>query len=688
LEHLELVQLVGIILLAVAAQWIAWRLKLPSILLLLSFGLIAGPILGAFGARLFYPDELFGPSFQPIVSASVAVILFEGSLTLQFREFERYGWLVFRLLSVGAIVTCIGCTIGARYLLDVPWSLAALFGANLVVTGPTVIGPLLRHIRPDRRVGAILKWESIVIDPIGASLTVLLFEAMFGLSWFDQPAARIASVVFLTLLAGIVLGALGAFVAVIALKNYLVPDSLHSSFALAIVLTVHAGANLIQAESGLLAVTCMGILLANQKQVVIKHIIEFKEALRDLLIGALFVMLAARLALQDLADAALPAIAFLVFSILIVRPLGIFASTFRSDLRLREKLFLSWMAPRGVVAAAVASALALKLQGHSPKPELAVEQPPAVVARDDGSEEPLSPDGGTGHSPVTDEVAEKARRLAPATFVVIIGTVAVYGLTAGRLAKRLGVTGGSAKGVLLLGAHEWGLELAKALKEQGCPVLVVDSSRTSINAARLSGLPTYHGSVLSEHAHEEIDLAEIGRLLAITRNDEVNSLACLRFVEFFGRQETYQLPFDVARSEGRQEKVPSTQRGRFLFSPNLTFSRIEELRAKGAVFKTTRLSGEFTFADWTAKYADRAVPLFLLKKNGELQVYTPDVVRKPAAGDAILALLSPAQDESPLPILSAKESPNPTTRSPDAVASGSVDEPEQGEAAPQQLGPQ
>lgn len=669
MEHLELVQLVGIILLAVAAQWIAWRLKVPSILLLLSFGLLAGPILGAFGGRLFYPDELFGPSFQPIVSASVAVILFEGSLTLQFREFERYGWLVFRLLSIGAVVTWIGCTIGARYLLDVPWSLAALFGANLVVTGPTVIGPLLRHIRPDRRVGAILKWESIVVDPIGASLTVLLFEAMFGLSWFDQPAARIASVLFLTTLAGFTLGALGAFVVVLALKNYLVPDNLHSSFSLAIVLAVHAGANLIQAESGLLAVTCMGILLANQKQVVIKHIVEFKEALRDLLIGALFVMLAARLSLHDLADAALPALAFLVFAILIVRPACIFASTFRSDLRLREKLFLSWMAPRGVVAAAVASALALKLQGQTPEPELAVDNPPAVVERDDGAEEPLSPGRDAPESPVGGEIAEKARRLAPATFVVIIGTVTVYGLTAGRLAKRLGVTGGNAKGVLLLGAHSWGLELAKALKEQGCPVLVVDSSRTNVNAARLSGLSTYHGSVLSEHALEEIDLAEIGRLVAITRNDEVNSLACLRFVEFFGREQTYQLPFDVARSEGRQEKVPSTQRGRFLFSPNLTYSRIEELRAKGAVFKTTRLTEEFTFADWTARYADRAVPLFLLKKNGELQVYAPDVVRKPAPGDAILCLLSPEEDEAPLPILSAKESADPTTRDPDTVAS-------------------
>ena len=198
---------------------------------------------------------------------------------------------------------------------------------------------------------------------------------------------------------------------------------------------------------------------------------------------------------------------------------------------------------------------------------------------------------------------------------------------------------------------------------------MVDSSRTNINAARLSGLSTYHGSVLSEHAHEEIDLAEIGRLIAITRNDEVNSLACLRFVEYFGREQTYQLPFDVGRSEGRQEKVPSTQRGRFLFSPNLTFSRIEELRAKGAVFKTTRLSNEFTFAEWTEKYADRAVPLFLLKKNGELQIYTPDVVRKPAAGDAILALLSPAQDESPQTILSAKESAAPSSRNPDALAS-------------------
>jgi CPA1 family monovalent cation:H+ antiporter len=313
------------------------------------------------------------------------------------------------------------------------------------------------------------------------------------------------------------------------------------------------------------------------------------------------------------------------------------------------------MAPRGVVAAAVASALALKLQGHAAAEPPHVEQTPAIVAQAASDGDSGSPERDPRDPTISADAAQKASRLAPATFVVIIGTVTIYGLTAGRLAKRLGLTAGSAKGVLILGAHDWARELALSLKEQGCPVLVVDSSRSDVAAARLAGLRTYHGSILSEHALEEIDLSELGRLIAITRNDEVNSLACLRFVEFFGRQQTYQLPFSGGQS-GRHEKVPSTQRGRFLFSPNLTFTRIEALRAKGAAIKTTRLTNEFTFADWIARYAELAVPLFLLKKNGELQVYVPDVIRKPGPGDAIVALLSPAEHApSELKIVSSEK---------------------------------
>ena len=279
-EHI-LIGLGAIIVLGVIAQWLAWRLQLPAILLLLVFGFLAGP-----GTGLLRPDELFGDLLFPVVSLSVAIILFEGSLSLKFHELRDGGAVVARLTTIGIAVTWLLASTAAHVAVGLSLPIALLLGAILVVTGPTVIIPLLRQVRPVGRVGSVVKWEGIVNDPIGAILAVLVFEAVVA-SGAGMPSILIAGVLK-ALLLGSLLGLLGAALLVAILRYYAVPDSLQNSVATMLVVVVFLVSNAVQSESGLLAVTVMGIALANQRLAAIRHIYEFKENLRVILIAGPF----------------------------------------------------------------------------------------------------------------------------------------------------------------------------------------------------------------------------------------------------------------------------------------------------------------------------------------------------------------------------------------------------------------
>ncbi len=266
-EHL-LVGLAGIIILGIGAQWLAWRLRLPSILLLLLFGFAAGPATG-----FLDPDALLGDLLPPVVSLSVAVILFEGGLSLSFTELRQIGTVVRNLVSVGALVTWLVTAGAAHFILDLSAALAVLLGAILVVTGPTVIVPLLRHVRPVGPVNSILKWEGILIDPIGAMLAVLVFEAILA-GGFQEATTLALTGVLNTVVIGGVNGVLGAMVLTFLLKRYWIPDFLHNAFSLMVVVGAFTASNVMQAESGLLAVIVMGMTLANQKMITVKHIVK------------------------------------------------------------------------------------------------------------------------------------------------------------------------------------------------------------------------------------------------------------------------------------------------------------------------------------------------------------------------------------------------------------------------------
>ncbi len=592
MSETALAAIVTIIVFGAASQWLAWRVGLPSILLLLLAGFVAGPVTGLLDTDLLLGDLLF-----PIVSLSVALILYEGGLSLRFSELSGVGGVARNLMSIGALLTWVVAALGAYLLFDLGWALSALLGAILVVTGPTVILPLLRQIRPSGAVGHILKWEGIVIDPVGALLAVLVFEALLS-GGAKAATAHVLVAVLKTIVVGGGLGLLSAGLLVVLLRRYWVPDFLQNAVSLMFVSAAFVAANHVQHESGLLAVTLMGIALANQKYADIRHIVEFKENLRVLLISALFILLAARLEVTDLTSVALPGALFVGLLIVVARPVTVWASTWRSTLSRKERTFLLCMAPRGIVAAAVASVFALRLE------EVGYEQ---------------------------------AGLLVPVTFTVIVGTVAVYGLAAPVAARRLGVADPNPQGILFVGAHGWVRALAQTLNDKGYRVLLVDTNRDHAAVARMAGLPTYTGSILAEYALDEIDLGGIGRLFAVTPNEWVNVLAIQRVTRLFGHAECYQLPPDT-ESSGKRSLHKHLQ-GRLLFDDQMNAAALEERFAAGATIKATPLSDEFGYADFRNLYGPDAVPMMVIDSNSRITVVSAKTPPDPQPGQTLIALV-------------------------------------------------
>ncbi|MCA9027932.1 MAG: sodium:proton antiporter [Planctomycetaceae bacterium] len=601
------VALAALFLLGIAAQWIGSWLRLPSILFLLAFGIIAGPV-----THFLNPDAMLGDVLFPAVSLAVAVILFEGSLNLRFRELREIGGALTSLLTIGVVITWVTATFLAHFVLGFGWLKALLLGAILVVTGPTVIGPLLRQIRPIGRVGSIARWEGIVIDPIGAVLAVLVFEAGAGardtwladgsMSAFSDALISASLGLMKTVIAGGGIGAVAALVLGTLLRRHALPDHLQNPITLMFVIAAFTASNLVQHESGLVAVTVMGVILANFPGIDIEHILEFKENLSVLLISGLFILLSARLNLDAFNSLGWRGAVFLAGVILIVRPLSVWLSTYSSSLTWQEKVFLSWFAPRGIVAAAVSSVFALRMG-----------------------------DDGTG--------------LVPATFLVIIGTVCVYGFTAFALARKLGLAVENPQGVLIAGAHAGVRAIAHALQNAGFQVLLVDLNHWNIQTARMEGLPTSEGNILSERLLENLNLGGIGRFLAMTPNDEVNSLAALNLRGLFGRAEVFQL-FPRRRSE-RQEAASQSVRARFLFGEDITNQRLNERFEHGSTVKTTKLTEEFDYEAFQQRYAGTAILLFVIGEGGQLRVVTTDEKLSPKPGQTVIAIVDPVESLKP-----------------------------------------
>lgn len=583
-----LVYLTLVLVLGVAAQWIAWKFKTPSILLLLAFGFGLGHFSGVRIDDFLAVGEGNSSPLLSAVGLLVAIILFEGGLTLKFSELKESGLPILRLCTVAVALSAGLTTAFMVYALDYDVRLAALIGSILTVTGPTVIAPLLRHVNPTRKMASIVKWEGIVVDPIGAILAVLVFKVAMA---SDMASAQVDSLkaIGIMLAVGIIGALVLAKIVEQLLKRHLVPDYLQPVFLLAVVAFAFTASNLLEKEAGLLTVTVLGIALANQRSVSVRHILEFKENLRILIISILFIVLSGRISAEDLGGALGKGLFLIAFLVFFGRPLSVFLSlVFSKEATGKERVFLAFLAPRGIVAAAVTSIFALEFEEAAANGRFGVELSPIIAAQ--------------------------SRELVALVFLVIVGTVMVYGLGAAPLARRLGLAAKEVTGVLFAGADKWARMAAAMLKEDGYRVLLLDTNYPNVAAAKMLGLEAQRANILSEFAEEELDLNGIGTLVAGTPNDEVNSIAAQRFIHQFGRKGVWQLP-PTEREGHHRKSIAGEIRSQYLFSGSPDHNDISRIVAMGGQMKKSQMTGKFNFERFRETYPGSVV-MFLSDSKG------------------------------------------------------------------------
>ena len=576
--------------LGIGAQWIAWRTNWPAIVLMLAAGFLAGPILG-----LFDPEETFGSLLEPMIGIGVALILFEGGLSLSFRELQHSGSAVWRLATIGVAV---GWALGAvtgYYVAGLVWPVAILFAGILVVTGPTVVLPLLRQSNVQTRPASILKWEAIVNDPTGALCAVIAYEYFRKVA--ESPGASLFEVVPPLIVAAVISGLIGyaaAWIISYLFPRGAVPEYLKVPVLFSLVIAVFVVCNMIEHEAGLVAVTVMGVALANMDVSSLRSIHPFKENIAVLLVSGIFILLSASLSYDDLQYLNWRFGAFLLALLFFVRPATVLISLLGSPLPWNERLFLAWIAPRGIVLVAISGLFALRLS------EL-----------------------GYGDGNV----------LIGLSFAVVVATIVAHGFTVDLVAKLLKVKGTDRPGLIIAGSTPWTIALAKQMHALKTPVMIVDSSWQRLAAARREGLPYYHGEFLNEATEHNLDLNPYQVLVAATDNEAYNALVCNEFAHEIGRDSVYQLGEAV---EDDRRALPGSLRGRALFESGFGVAEVDQRQKEGWVFRRTKLTEEFTIDDAREKLGDKANMLLLLRENGTMRFFTHAARPEPRPGDIVI----------------------------------------------------
>ena len=519
-------------------------------------------------------------------------------LNLRFHELSQAGAGVRRLTTVGLVFSFVLGSVAAYYIGHLSWPVAIEFGAIIVVTGPTVIMPLLRHARLRSRTASLLKWEGIVNDPLGALLAVVVFEYLV-LSGGVDAGYELGAVVILTL---VLAGSLGWFTGQALGAVYrrgFVPEYLKGPGMLATVLGSYALGNLLLAEAGLLTVTALGIALGNANLPSIEELRRFKEYITIALVSGLFIVLTADLDPALIEELDWRGAALIAAVIFLVRPVAVIAATIGSDLEWQERALLSWIAPRGIVAAAVAGAFSTRML-----------------------------DAG-----YTD-----AGKLLPLVFALIVSTVVLHGFSIGWLARRLDLASNRSNGLIIVGASPWTIDLAGRLNELEVPNIVIDASWHRLRPARLAGIESHFGQVVSESADENLDFSSMGYVLAATDNDAYNALVCTRFSNEFNRNAVFQMPMPTA-DEHEKKGYTSTLRGQRAFSEDALYEVLLQRYFEGCRFQKTGLTSEFTFEDYREKIDDECFATVFVRQSGALVL---DPVRyKPDAGDTVINYLPP-----------------------------------------------
>lgn len=559
-----------------ASQWLAWRFQIPAIVVLIATGLLLGPITGTIDFAM-PADEL-----AELIGLGVAIILFEGGMDLKLAEFRRVGHGIGRLTLLGPPLAWAFGSATAHYIAGLSWPVACVLGAILVVTGPTVILPLLRQARLNKESASLLKWEGIVNDPIGVLLAVLTFQ------YFTTADAGLSQTMYglgAAIGAALVLGGGGGWLTGWVFRRGLVPEHLKPPLLLVLVLVVYWLSNAVQHEAGLLSVTAMGLVLGNMKLVEREDLMRFKENLTVILLSVLFIVIPAEIDRHLITLLDFRSILFVIATLIVVRPLTILLATAGAPMRREDKLLLGWIAPRGIVAAATAGIFgpALVLAGY--------------------------PDG---------------ERLLLIVFLVIIASVLAHGLTLGRLSQRLGLAAKSANGLLIVGASPWTCALAKALKKLNIDVLLVDGAYHQLKGARMENIDSYYGEILSDHAEHTLETLHLSHLLSATNNDFYNALVCKAQGRHFGHHRTFQLATHNESSQG-SKRLSLQQRGHIAFDPKADYETLLQKQNDGWTVQTTSLSKNYTFTQLRQRLGAQGTDWLMLaavSPDGKLNLYS------------------------------------------------------------------
>ncbi len=582
-----MLELSGIIILGILAQWVAWKLKIPAILPLILIGLLVGPIAAAYlsednskwiepiwnGKKGLFPGE----GLYYFVSLAISIILFEGGLTLKRSEIRNVGPVITKLITVGSAITFFGAGALAHFIFGLSWELSLLFSGLIIVTGPTVITPILRNIPLKKDISTVLKWEGILIDPIGALVAVLVFEfiSVGGDSGFTKTALIEFGKI---LLFGTTFGFTFAHALAFAVNKKFIPHYLLNVVSLSTVLLVFVESEIFAHESGLLAVVVMGMVLGNGKLENIKELLYFKESLSVLLISILFILLAANINFEDLELLYTWKTALLfALVVFVIRPLAVFTSTHGSKLKFNEKLFISWVGPRGIVAAGIASLFGSKL----------------IKQGVEGSE-----------------------YITPLVFMIVLGTVLLNATTARMFAKVVGVFLKRSEGILIVGASHFSRLIGEYLENNGRHVVLIDSNQSNVQLAQEQGLEAINADIYSEELNNNIELNDVGFLMALTGSKEINSYAINRFREQFGESGYYRL----ITSDEIDDVENNPDEG--LFSQTDDFNTLTEVARKYPKIHETKIKSREHFEeliDLTSKDID-IVPLLVKDKKGVLEI--------------------------------------------------------------------
>ena len=578
-----MIELAGIIILGILAQWFAWKFKIPAILPLILIGLLVGPIAAEFftedkskwiepiwnGEKGLFPGEYL----YYFVSLAISIILFEGGLTLKRNEIKNVGPVITKLITLGSTITFFGAGIVAHLIFELSWELSFLFSGLIIVTGPTVITPILRNIPLKKDISTVLKWEGILIDPIGALVAVLVFEfiSVGGGGGFTQTALIEFGKI---LLFGTTFGFTFAHALAYAVNKKLIPHYLLNVVSLSAVLLVFVESEIFAHESGLLAVVVMGMVLGNSKLNNIKELLYFKESLSVLLISILFILLAANINMQDLMLLYNWKTAYLfAIVVFLIRPIAVFASTMNSKLKLNEKLFISWVGPRGIVAAGIASLFGSKLLKQG---------------------------------------VEGAEYITPLVFMIVLGTVLLNATTARVFAKIVGVFLKKSNAILFVGASHPSRLIASYLKNKGKRVVILDSNKDFIEQALEDDLEALNVNIYDDELRDNIELSDVGYLIAITGNDAVNEYALANFSNIYGEHGSFRL----ASSE---EIINATNEEReHFFTPKDDYINLSEAFRENPVIQEIKIKNEVEYdAVLSELYKEeKSIPLFIENSKG------------------------------------------------------------------------